>query len=66
MSERNHVLKLIIRNSPINMCQKPEVLDQARDRRWLVKVSDTLNQYWQKENAAKRDCSGAVSVVLNS
>jgi hypothetical protein len=32
-----------------------EVLEQAKDRTWLAKVSNTLNQHWQKKNAAKRN-----------
>ena len=31
-----------------------EVLDQAKDRTWLAKVTNTLNQHWQNKNAAKR------------
>lgn len=32
-----------------------EVLEQARDRTWLAKVTNTLNQNWQRKNACKRD-----------
>jgi len=31
-----------------------EVLELAKDRTWLAKVTNTLNQHWQKRNAAKR------------
>ena len=31
-----------------------EVLDHAKDRTWLAKVTNTLNQHWQNRNAAKR------------
>jgi len=31
-----------------------EVLEQAKDRTWLAKVTNALNQHWQKKNAAKR------------
>ena len=31
-----------------------EVLEQAKDRTWLAKVTNTLNQHWQNRNAAKR------------
>lgn len=31
-----------------------EVLDQAKDRTWLAKVTNALNQHWQQKNAAKR------------
>ena len=31
-----------------------EVLEQARDRTWLAKITNALNQHWQNKNAAKR------------
>ena len=31
-----------------------EVVEQAKDRAWLAKVTNTLNQHWQKKNAAKK------------
>ena len=31
-----------------------EVLEQAKDRAWLAKVTNTLNQHWQKKNGAKK------------
>jgi len=31
-----------------------QVLEQAKDRQWLAKVTNALNQYWQKKNAAKK------------
>ena len=31
-----------------------EVLEQAKDRTWLAKVTNALNQHWQNKNAAKR------------
>ena len=33
----------------------PEVLELARDRTWLAKVTNTINQHWQKKNAAKKN-----------
>ena len=30
-----------------------EVLEQVRDRTWLAKVTNALNQYWHKKNARK-------------
>jgi hypothetical protein len=33
-----------------------EVLEQVKDRAWLAKVTNTLNQHWQKKNAAKKNC----------
>ena len=32
-----------------------ELLELVKDRAWLAKVTNTLNQHWQKKNAAKRD-----------
>ena len=32
-----------------------ELLEQAKDRTWLAKVTNALNQHWQKKNAAKRE-----------
>jgi hypothetical protein len=31
-----------------------ELLEQVRDRAWLAKVTNALNQHWQKKNAAKK------------
>jgi hypothetical protein len=35
-----------------------ELLEQVQDRTWLAKVTNALNQHWQKRNAAKQRCSG--------
>lgn len=35
-----------------------EVVEQAKDRTWLAKVTNALNQHWQKKNAAKRKPAG--------
>jgi hypothetical protein len=32
-----------------------ELLEQVKDRIWLAKVTNALNQHWQKRNAAKRN-----------
>jgi hypothetical protein len=37
-----------------------EVLEQAKDRTWLAKVTNTLNQHWQNKNAAKRKQSAGI------
>jgi len=31
-----------------------EVLDSAKDRHWLTKVTATINQHWQKKNQRKK------------
>jgi hypothetical protein len=43
-----------------------EVLEQARDRAWLARVTNALNQHWQKKNAAKKNlcAAGHVESVL--
>ena len=32
-----------------------ELLEQAKDRTWLAKVTNALNQHWQKKNAGKKN-----------
>jgi len=32
-----------------------ELLEQVQDRAWLAKVTDALNQHWQKRNAAGKN-----------
>jgi len=32
-----------------------DVLELTKDRAWLVKVSNTVCQHWQKQNARKKD-----------
>jgi len=34
------------------------VLEQTKDRAWLARVTDALNQHWQKKNSAKRQTAG--------
>jgi hypothetical protein len=31
-----------------------ELLEQIKDRTWLAKVTNALNQYWQVRNAARK------------
>ena len=40
-----------------------DVLEITKDRAWLVKVTNTICQHWQKQNARKKDASfnGAVN-----
>ena len=33
-----------------------ELLEQVQDRTWLAKVTNALNQHWQKKDAAKIIC----------
>ena len=32
-----------------------EILELAKDRTWLAKVTNALNQHWQRKNAAKHN-----------
>ena len=32
-----------------------DVLEMAKDRHWLIKVTNTICQHWQKQNARKKD-----------
>jgi hypothetical protein len=32
-----------------------DILEMTKDRAWLVKVSNTICQHWQKQNARKKD-----------
>jgi hypothetical protein len=34
-----------------------DVLEQSRDRAWLAKITNAVNQYWQRKNAAKQNQS---------
>ena len=32
-----------------------EILEQAKDRSWLAKITNTVNQTWQKKNAKQKN-----------
>jgi hypothetical protein len=34
-----------------------DILEHTKDRAWLVKVTTTINQHWQRQNARKRSVS---------
>jgi hypothetical protein len=42
-----------------------ELLEQVEDRPWLAKVTNALNQHWQKRNAAKKTVRRMVSKSQN-
>lgn len=45
-------------NSPPNSVKffaALEVLEQAKDRTWLARVTNAVNLHWQKKNAAKKE-----------
>jgi hypothetical protein len=33
-----------------------ELLELVKDKAWLVKVTNAVNQHWHKQNAAKKKC----------
>jgi hypothetical protein len=40
-----------------------ELLELAQDRAWLVKVTNAINQHWQRNNASKKN--GPAEVLAN-
>jgi hypothetical protein len=42
-----------------------ELLEQAKNRTWLAKVTNALNQHWQKRNANKKNGSRNGDVTAN-
>jgi hypothetical protein len=38
-----------------------ELLKQVKDRAWLAKVTNALNQYWQNKGVAKKSHLAAAS-----
>ncbi len=32
-----------------------DVLEVSKDRAWLVKISNTISQHWQRQNGRKKD-----------
>ncbi len=46
----------------IKFFARDELLESARDRAWLVRVTATINQHWHKKNARKRSRSCLASL----
>ena len=42
--------------SSVKFFAASELLEQVQDRTWLAKITNALNQHWQKRNAAKKNC----------
>jgi len=40
-----------------------EVLELARDRAWLARMTSALYLHWRNRNAVKRRCAGSVALV---
>lgn len=36
-----------------------ELLELAKDRAWLIKVTNAVNQHWRKQNASKNATGGS-------
>jgi hypothetical protein len=53
------LLKPLGNPSPYNVkfFAASKLLEQVKDRTWLAKVTNVLNQHWQKRNAAKKNGS---------
>jgi len=51
------LLKPLGNPSPYNVkyFAASERLEQVQDRTWLAKITNALNQHWQKRNAAKKN-----------
>jgi hypothetical protein len=52
------LLKPLGNPSPYNVKSfaASELLEQVEDPAWLAKVTNALNQHWQKNNANKKNC----------
>lgn len=35
-----------------------ELLEQVKDKAWLIKLTNAVNQHWQRNNAHKKICPG--------
>jgi hypothetical protein len=59
------LLKPLGNPSPYNVkyYAASEVLEQVKDRTWLAKVTNALNQHWQRRNAAKKNCLSDGSLI---
>ncbi|HTQ51001.1 MAG TPA: hypothetical protein VMJ12_09850 [Candidatus Acidoferrales bacterium] len=52
------LLKPLGNPSPYNVkfYAASELLEQVENRAWLAKVTNALNQHWQKRNAGRKHC----------
>jgi hypothetical protein len=39
-----------------------DVLETTKDRVWLVKITNTISQHWQRQNARKKLCSSVLAL----
>jgi hypothetical protein len=33
-----------------------DIMELSKDRAWLAKITNAVNQHWQRKNAAKKNC----------
>jgi hypothetical protein len=38
-----------------------ELVELSKDRAWLVKMTNAINQHWQRNNASKKNCLSETS-----
>lgn len=45
-----------------------DILETLKDRSWLIKVTNTINQHWQRQNARKRTAplNGHIKAMLSA
>jgi len=56
-------------NAPPNSVKyfaAPEVLELTKERTWLVKVTNALNDHWRQRNARRKPCLGTGSIDRDS
>jgi len=53
----SHLLKPLVNPPPhsVKYFAASELLERVQDRTWLAKVTNVLNQHWQKKNANKKN-----------
>lgn len=64
---KSHMLKPL-GNPPPNSVKSfatAEVLELARDTRWLAKMTNALSQHWQRKNASKKAVPANRQAVLS-
>lgn len=42
-----------------------EVMELAKDRHWLAKMTQIISQHWQKKNASRRNLASASPAEIN-
>ena len=53
-------------NAPPNSVKyfaAPELLELVKDRAWLARVTNTLNEHWRRRNAGRKGLDGSLREV---